>query len=153
MRISILLLFLLVSCIIVGAMQNFAAGEDAYKNTKKTSNIHVYFDKDFYKIGQKAIVTIVDKNLNKRYDAIDSYKPVRGFLSLEIDDRNVSESFASKIFRTSFKETGSNTSIFKALLKIPSTDELGKSIKGKELRINYVDIHNRVIWHDTVTIL
>ena len=95
MRIRILLLILLVSCIIVGAIQNFAAGEDAYKGTKKTSNIRLYFDKDFYKIGQKAIVTIVDKNLNRRYDAIDSYKPVRGSVWLEIDERKVSEGFAS----------------------------------------------------------
>ena len=152
MRICILLLFVLISCIIVGATQNLAAGEDVYKD-KKPANTRLYFDKDFYKIGQKAIVTIVDKNLNKHYDAIDSYKPVRGFVTLEIDERKVSESFASKIFRTSFKETGPHTGIFKALLKIPSADEMGKTIKGKEIRINYFDIQNNVTWHDIVTIL
>jgi len=152
MRICIILLFVLIPFIIVGATQNLAAGEDAYKD-KKPANTGVYFDKDFYKIGQKAIVTIVDKNLNKHYDAIDSYKPVRGFVTLEIDERKVSESFASKIFRTSFKETGPHTGIFKALLKIPSADEMGKTIKGKEIRINYFDIQNNVTWHDIVTIL
>jgi len=153
MKTHVVLLFVLILCIIVGVMQNFAAGEAAYKNTEDTSNVRVYFDKHFYKIGQKVIVTIVDKNLNKHYDAIDSYKPVRGFVSLEIDDRTVPDSFASKVFRTSFKETGSHTGIFKALLKVPSTDDLSKSIKGKELRINYFDIQNRIIWHDTATIL
>jgi hypothetical protein len=141
----------MLPCIIIGATQN-SAGEDANKNAK-TSKVGIYFDRGFYKIGQKAIVIIVDKNLNKHHDAIDSYKPVKGFVSLEINNREVADSFASKVFRTSFRETGPHTGIFKALLKVPDTDDLGRSIKGKELRINYVDFQNRVTWHDTASIL
>ncbi len=148
-----MLLFTFLSWIIAGATQNAVALNDPYKNTGESLSVRVYFDKVSYKIGQKAVVTIVDKNLNKHYDAIDSYRPVRGFVSLEIDGKDVSDSFSSKIFRTSFKETGPHTGIFKALLKIPSTDEFGKSIKGKEIRINYFDIQNNVIRHDTVTII
>jgi len=152
MKILRVLLFALIPWIIIGAMQNAAAQKDP-NNTGDSLIVRVYFDRDFYKIGQKAVVTIVDKNLNKHYDAIDSYRPARGFVSLEIDGKDVSDSFASKIFRTSFKETGPHTGIFKALLKMPSTDESGKSMKGNEVRINYVDVQNHVIWHDTVTII
>lgn len=62
-------------------------------------------------------------------------------------------SFTQKVFQTSFMETGPNTGIFKAKLKIPTTDDAGRSTKGKDLRIMYVDVNNSVTWHDTVTIL
>ena len=150
MRTGYFFLVLLISSIMGVAGQNFAAGEDA--TSAKVPRTGVYFDRHFYAIGQKAYVIIVDKNLNRHYDAIDSYSPVRGLVSLEIDDSALSDAFAIKVFRTSFKETGPHTGIFKALLKIPSTDELGDTIKGKELRINYRDIHNHVIWHDTANI-
>lgn len=152
MRIRVLLLFILVTSIVASAMYNFAAGEDGNKgvSTPKTA---IYFDRYSYVIGQKATVTIVDKKLDRHYDAVDSYRPTRGFVSFEINDNTVSDGFATKVFRTSFRETGPHTGIFKAMLKIPSTDEFGHTIKGKEIRINYLDIHNRVIWHDTATVL
>ncbi len=152
MKIRGLLLVLLISCIITGLMQNFAAGEDAQKNMKKI-HTRIYFDRHFYSFGQRAIVTIVDKNLVKTHDGIDSYKPAKGFVTLEINGHKVPESFLSKVFQTSFRETGPHTGIFKAWLKIPSTDDTGKSTKGKELRINYVDIQNDAIWHDTATVI
>ena len=132
-------------------MQNVATG--ATYNSNEGPKVDVYFDRQFYKIGQKVIVTIVDRNLSKYYDAIDSYRPVRGFVTIEIDDRTVSDSFTGKIFRSSFKETGPHTGVFKALLKVPSTDDLGKGIKGKEIRINYFDLQNHAIWHDAASIL
>lgn len=58
-----------------------------------------------------------------------------------------------KIFQSSFIETGPHSGIFKAKLKIPATDENGKSTKGKDLRITYIDDNNNMRWHDTVTIL
>lgn len=134
----------------MGLVQNYATA--ATYNSSEGHKVDVYFDRQFYKIGQKVIVTIVDRNLSKHYDAIDSYKPVRGFVTIEIDDRTISDSFTAKIFRSSFKETGPHTGVFKALLKIPSTDDLGKSIKGKEIRINYFDFQNHAIWHHTASL-
>ncbi len=151
MKARSLLLVLLISCIIGGAMQNLATGEDTEKNTKKVHS-RIHFDKHFYSFGQRAIVTIVDKNLIKTHDGIDSYKPIKGFVTLEIGGRTVSQSFLSKVFQTSFRETGSHTGVFKALLKIPSKDDMGRTIKGADLRINYFDIQNGVTWHDIATV-
>jgi len=152
MKIRNLLLVLLISCIVAGVMQNFAAGEDGQKNMKKVHS-RIYFDRHFYSFGQRAIVTIVDKNLVKTHDGIDSYRPAKGFVSLEIDGRTVPQSFVSKVFQTSFRETGPHTGIFKAWLKIPSMDDMGNNIKGEELRINYFDTQNDVIWHDIATVI
>jgi hypothetical protein len=135
----------LLALCVIWSSHTFAAGEE----NPKTG---VYFDRYAYAIGQRVTVTIVDKNLDRHHDAVDSHRHGRGFVTIEINDKTVSDSFAAKIFRTSFRETGANTGIFKALLKIPDSDQYGNTIKGKEIRINYFDLHNRVIWHDTAIV-
>lgn len=37
-----------------------------------------------YGFGQKAIVFLLDKNLDKHHDGIDTYRPRSGFVFLEI---------------------------------------------------------------------
>ena len=150
----ILLAFLITIAIAFGAMQSFAVtANDANKSTEKVPQTHIYFDKRVYGFGQKAIVFLLDKNLNKHHDGIDTYRPRSGFVFLEIAGKRMPDSFTQKVFQTSFIETGPNTGIFKAKLKIPTTDDAGRSTKGKDLRITYVDVNNSVTWHDTVTIL
>ncbi len=118
----------------------------------KARHDHVFFDKQFYSMGQKGKVTIIDKNLDKRHDAIDSYKPVQGFVSLEVNKKKASSVFVDKLFRTSFRETGPHTGVFQAVIKIPTTDDAGATLKGKSLTIRYNDIHNQMVWQDTVVV-
>jgi len=150
---SVLVAFFIVASMVFGATQGFAAtGNYANGATDKISS-HIYFDKRVYNIGQKATVILLDKNLDRRHDAIDTYRPASGFISLKIAGKTMPDSFTQKVFQSSFIETGTHTGIFKAKLKIPATDDTGKSIKGKDIRITYIDIHNQMRWHDTVTVL
>ncbi len=139
------------------------ASEGYHKNPEKTSpgsshkntetvHVGIYLDSHSYSIGQYARVIIVDKNLVKSYDGIDSYRP-EGLVTLQINGRNVSDSFLAKVFIVSFRETGPHTAIFKALLRIPSIDDLGHRMQGEELRVNYFDVQNDEVWHDTATVL
>lgn len=75
---------------IVGITQSFATADD------KEVSSHIYFDKNTYGFGQKAIVTLIDKNLNKHYDAIDAYRPQNGFVFLRIDGKTMSDVFTQK---------------------------------------------------------
>gem|GEM_PF-2991324 len=141
----------LIALGLIGTAQSFAAVQDQGEKSKQ-SKTKIYFDKRSYNFGQKATVFLFDKNLNKHHDAIDFYRPQSGFISLEIGGKRVSDVFMKKVFQSSFFETGPNTGFFKAKLKIPIADEVGKSTKGKDIKITYIDINNRVTWHDRVTV-
>jgi hypothetical protein len=132
------------------ALAGSAAGAQEPKGTDVKSN--VYFDKQFYSMGQRGKVIIVDKNLDKRHDAIDSYRPVKGFVFLEVNKKSASSVFIDKLFRTAFRETGQHTGVFEAAIRIPTTDDNGSTLKGKPITIRYNDIHNQIVWRDTAIV-
>jgi hypothetical protein len=145
--IVVLLVFCIGASLFCGTVNSTLA-----ENEGKVSK-HVYFNKKSYSFGQRAIVFLLDKNLDRHHDGIDSYKPQSGFVFLEIGGKRVSDNFTKKVFQSSFMETGTHTGIFKAKLKIPVVDETGKSTKGQNLTITYVDVINGITWRDTATIL
>jgi hypothetical protein len=117
----------------------------------------VAWDNGQYRFNQNAILTIVDEDLNRKPDAIEQYSiPQDGFLFFEFDKKRADTECQTatpipneclvKFVEATLRETGPNTSTFKAQIKLPERVLLDdgsviRTIKS-DIQANYVDVRD-----------
>jgi hypothetical protein len=123
----------------------------------ETRDPKVSWDQGQYRFNQEAILTVVDEDLNRKPDAIEQYPiPQDGFLFFEFDKKRADtqcqtltpipkECFVNFVEAT-LRETGPNTSVFKAQIKLPERvlledGSIIRTIKS-DIQANYVDVRD-----------
>ena len=123
----------------------------------ETRDAVVSWDSEQYRFNQVAFLTVIDEDLNRKPDAIEQYLiPQDGFVFFEFNKQRADtecqnivpipkECFA-RFVEATLKETGPNTSTFKAQITMPEKVLLedGSIIKAfkSDIQANYVDVRD-----------
>ena len=110
-------------------------------------------DKSVYVIGSDAIITLIDPDLNRDSDSVESYSlglvewdSDAGTVNLN-DGQTYTENHASVSGSpttfdpepSAFRETGSDTGIFQVVIEIPSSISSTNLDQGEMIELEYVD--------------
>ncbi len=120
----------------------------------ETKDAQVAWDSSGYRPNQVATLTVTDRDLNRKPDAVEQYTiPKDGFVYFEFGDKRVDTSCAvgtsdcfANFVESVLRETSANTGIFRAQITIPQTVLLEdgtvlRTIKA-DLEANYVDVRD-----------
>ncbi len=140
-------------------------GIDVSNNFRQVSATFIYettsgkvsWDRDQYRFSQIAYLTVIDPDLNRDPDAIDQYSiPQDGFMFFEVGKQRVDTACQNltpvpdgcfvKSVQLTLRETGPNTGIFVAQIKIPKevlleNGQLFRTFQS-DLQANYVDVRD-----------
>lgn len=124
----------------------------------ETRDGEVSWDHDQYRFSQVAILTVKDRDLNRKPDAVEQYTiPQDGFLYFEFDKQRadsecqsltpVPEGCFARFVEATLRETSPNSSEFRAQITMPQRVlvESGDVIKTfkSDVRAVYVDVRDR----------
>jgi len=123
----------------------------------ETRDAVVSWDREQYRFNQVAILTIRDEDLNRKPDAIEQYSiPQDGFVFFEFDKQRADtkcqnltpmpNECLARFVEAILRETGPDTSIFKAQITMPErvlleSGSIIRTIKS-DIQANYVDVRD-----------
>jgi len=107
------------------------------------TDAQIFSDKSNYIIGNSAVLTLIDPDLNTDPDIADSMKKLRLLTKVQVNGVNVGSLLDMNPTNSEFGETGDDTGIFSTVIDIPK--QIGsKSLKaGDKITIQYLDFPDK----------